>query len=170
MAMREVPLFVTETAARNPSRGAPRYRISLVKEAGSVYITSKPIVAASQVFEVARDLFEGIDREAFYVLCLDNKGKIIGVNLASLGTLSASIIHPREVFKPAILLNAAGIICTHNHPSGDPAPSAQDNDLTRRLVQAGIVLGLFVKDHVICGEDAFFSYEEHGLIETYKEA
>ncbi len=171
--MREVPVLITEIQGarqKNPSKRVPRYTISLVKEAGSVYVTAKALVSARLVFEVASDLFEGYDREAFYVICLDTKAKVIGINLVSLGTLSGSLVHPREVFKAAILLNASKIICAHNHPSGDPSPSAQDNELTLRIVAAGRLMGIFVLDHVICGEDNFFSYEEHGLISKYDES
>lgn len=165
MAMREVPLFiVSQSRARNPSRGAPRYRISLIKESGSVYVTSKPISTAEDVFNVSRRFFEDADREAFYVLCLDNKSKIIGVNLVSTGTLSASLVHPREVFKAAILLNSATIISVHNHPSGDPTPSVHDRDLTQRLVDAGVIMGIALKDHVVVADDGFFSFSEQGVL------
>lgn len=164
MQTRKVPLLITEIRRRNPSHRTPRYRISLVKEAGSVYTTARPITSARQVFEISKTFFEDADREGFYILCLDPKGRIIGINLVAIGSLGVTIIHPGEVFKAAILLNSASIISVHNHPSGDPTPSRHDNELTERLVQAGVLLGIPLKDHVICGEDDFFSYEERGLI------
>ena len=172
-ATHEVPVFFTmpapPTARKNPSSRAPRYRISLVKEAGGVYVTSRPINDPKIVYEMAKAMFEDSDRESFYAICLDMKNKIIGVNLVSLGALASAIIHPREVFKAAILLNAAKIICAHNHPSsGDPAPSSDDNRVTARLVSAGKLLGIFVIDHVICGESNYYSYQEHGLIAKYE--
>jgi DNA repair protein RadC len=168
MKMQRVPFIVTEVRrrnrARNPSNRAPRYRIALVKESGSAYVTSKPITTPRQVYDAVRGLFEVSDREMFYVLCLDQKAKIIGVNLVSIGALSATVVHPREVFKAAILLNSAAIICAHNHPSGNPTPSAQDNELTTRLVAGGVILGIFLRDHVVCGEDGFFSYADQGML------
>jgi len=172
---REVPFLVTELPGEsvasskrtNPVR-APRYKISLVKEAGSMYVTSKPIHSGAMIFEQASTLFEDIDREAFYIICLDGKLKVIGVNLVSLGTLNASLVHPREVFKAAILLNAAAIICAHNHPGGDPFPSGQDRDLTQRLVTAGVLLGIFIKDHVVIGDKSYYSFADHDLIAAYE--
>lgn len=170
--MREVPVLITEfegpARQRNPSMRAPRYTISLVKEAGSVYVTARPLVSAKLAFEVVKDLFEGFDREAFYVICLDTKSKIIGVNLVSVGSLSSSLVHPREVFKAAILLNSSKIVIAHNHPSGEPRPSEQDNSLTLRLVAAGNLMGIAVLDHIVCGEDNYFSYAETGLIAAYE--
>lgn len=167
--MPEVPLLITEAAAKNPRYRAPRYKISLVKDGGSVYATAKPLTNMRLVYDLAQELFEEIDREAFYVFCLDGKLKVIGVNLVSLGTLDAAIVHPREVFKAAILLNASSIICAHNHPSGNPQPSGQDAQLTSRLVAAGTILGIPLNDHVICGEDSYFSFNERGMIATYEQ-
>ncbi len=169
-SMQQVPLLITEVRRENPSNRAPRYKISLVKEAGSVYVTARPIHDPRVVFEMAQMLFEEADREAFYVICLDAKSKVIGVNLVSLGSLSNAIIHPREVFKVAILLNSSSIICVHNHPSGDPEPSRDDTALTARLVSGGELLGISVRDHIVCGETNFFSYQEHGMIDAYKSA
>ncbi len=162
--MIEIPVVITEFARENPSPRVPRYSISLIKEAGSIYITSKPIIHAGMIKDQLQELFEGLDREAFYVVCLDAKLKAIGVNMVSVGTLSASIVHPREVFKAAILMNAASIICVHNHPSGDPLPSMQDRELTQRLVTAGKLLGIRINDHVIVGENAYYSFTERGIM------
>jgi DNA repair protein RadC len=164
MPMHRVPLLITEIRRRNPSHGAPRYKIALVKEAGSVYITSKSLTTPRQVYEAVAKLFEGADRELFYVLCLDTKSKIIGVNLVTLGWLTGATIHPREVYKAAILLNASAIICVHNHPSGNPAPSQADGDITHRLFSAGEILGIPLKDHVIVGENNYFSYTDTGSL------
>lgn len=165
--MHEVPVLVTEIEGqarqRNPASRAPKYRISLVKDAGSMYVTSKPITSARMIVERLQELFEDFDREAFYVLCLDKKLRIIGVNLVSIGSLSLSLVHPREVFKAAILLNSSSIICVHNHPSsGNPAPSADDVLITERLSEAGNILGIHLQDHVIIGENAYHSFQEQG--------
>jgi DNA repair protein RadC len=103
------------------------------------------------------------DREAFIVLLLDVKHRVIAEEVVSIGILDGSLIHPREVFKAAIVANAAALIVAHNHPSGDPKPSGQDAEVTRRLRKAGEVLGIPVVDHVIVGSTgAHFSFREGG--------
>jgi DNA repair protein RadC len=104
------------------------------------------------------------DREHFVVLYLDRKGGLIVKEHVSVGGLHSSIVHPREVFKTAVKRSAASIILAHNHPSGDPAPSREDIDITRRLVEAGRLMGIEVLDHVIIGENIYCSLKEKGLI------
>jgi len=107
------------------------------------------------------------DREAFVALFLDVRGRmIVPPYLVSLGTVSASLVHPRELFRPAIELSAYSIIVAHNHPSGDPRPSEEDLDLTRRLHKAGDLLGITILDHLVLTEaDAFFSIRAEGWLE-----
>jgi DNA repair protein RadC len=95
---------------------------------------------------------------------LDSKNRLIGVNFVSQGGLSSSIVTPESVFKPAIIANSPAIICTHNHPSSDPAPSREDRECTSRLVKAGAVLGIRVLDHVICGATKFYSFADAGML------
>jgi DNA repair protein RadC len=95
-------------------------------------------------------------------LLLDIKNKVIGINTVSIGNLNSSIVHPREVFKPAILSNAASILLAHNHPSGDPEPSREDVAITTRLVEAGKILGIDVIDHLILGDGCYHSLKEAG--------
>lgn len=104
------------------------------------------------------------DREHFRVLYLDRKGGLIFVEDVSIGSLHSAIVHPREVFKTAVKRSAASIILVHNHPSGDPTPSNEDIDITRRLIEAGNVLGIEVLDHVIIGEGRYCSLKSKGLI------
>jgi len=104
------------------------------------------------------------DREHFIVLYLDRKGGLIVKEHVSVGGLHSSIVHPREVFKTAVKRSAASIILAHNHPSGDPAPSREDIDITRRLVEAGGIMGIEVLDHVVIGENTYCSLKEKGLI------
>ena len=139
----------------------PRYTLQLVP--GHVR-PDPPVVIrdSARAASILRPLFQGLDREQFLVACLDAKHAIIGVNVVSIGSLTLSIVHPREVFKPAILLNSAAIICSHNHPSGDPAPSAEDRVLTARLRQAGDLIGITVLDHLILGDDRTFSFADQG--------
>jgi proteasome lid subunit RPN8/RPN11 len=101
------------------------------------------------------------DREHFYVLHLNSKLQIIGKEIISIGTLTDSIIHPREVFKGAILNNSAAIICVHNHPSGDPKPSQVDIEITKRLKQTGDIIGISVLDHMIIGSQGFISLHDY---------
>jgi DNA repair protein RadC len=102
--------------------------------------------------------------EVFAILCLSTKHRVIAYHEVSRGTLDATLVHPREVFKAALLSNAASIILTHNHPSGDPTPSPDDHQLTRRLVDAGRLIGVEVLDHIIVGEGRYFSFREGGRL------
>jgi DNA repair protein RadC len=104
------------------------------------------------------------DREHFMVLYLDRKGGLIVKEDVSVGGLHSSIVHPREVFKTAIKRSAASIILAHNHPSGDPSPSREDIEITRRLVEVGHLMGIEVLDHVVIGENTYCSLKEKGLI------
>ena len=137
----------------------PRYRVCLVPDSRH----ASPLILIHNSTDGAaalRPFFAGLDREQFLVACLDAKHAIIGVNVVSLGSLTLSIVHPREVFKPAILMNSAAIICAHNHPSGDPAPSSEDRVLTTRLRQAGDLLGITILDHIILGDERTFSFAD----------
>lgn len=118
----------------------PIYKVELVREASQPATANR--ISSSQV---AADIFatylDGVDREHLVVAMLDTKNKVIGINTVSVGTLNQSVVHPREVFKPAILSNAAGIILAHNHPSGDPTPSHEDQVVTGRIVRAASCSG-----------------------------
>ena len=103
-------------------------------------------------------------REHFLVLPLTSKNQVLMVADVSVGTLTNTLVHPREVYEPAIRCGAAHIVLAHNHPSGDPAPSAEDHRLTRQLKEAGALLGIPVTDHVILGGAAFFSFSEEGML------
>ena len=139
----------------------PRYTLQLVP--GSPRPDPPVLIRDSaRAATILRPLFHGLDREQFLVACLDAKHAIIGVNVVSIGSLSFSIVHPREVFKPAILLNSAAIICAHNHPSGDPEPSSEDRVLTARLRQAGDLIGITILDHIILGDDRAYSFADQG--------
>ena len=107
---------------------------------------------------ILENFFEDLDREMFIVLCLDASKHPTGINIVAVGSLTSSIVVPREVFKPAILCNAASIIVAHNHPSGNIEASRADKELTKRLVKTGRQLGIEVNDHIIFG-DAFNSLQ-----------
>ena len=102
--------------------------------------------------------------EQFGVVLLDTKHRVLRCTVLSIGTLDASIVHPREVFREAVAAGAAAIVLFHNHPSGDPEPSRDDTRLTERLVAAGVLMGIDVIDHVILGDARYFSYREKGSI------
>lgn len=104
------------------------------------------------------------DREHFVILHLDSRNRVTGHETVSIGSLNASIVHPREVFKGAILVSAASIICLHNHPSGDLTPSREDITMTNRLKEAGDLLGIEVLDHLIVSHEGFISFKDKGLL------
>lgn len=105
-------------------------------------------------------------QEVFRVLLLNGKHRLLGMVDVSRGTLTQSLVHPREVFGPAIRTPSAAIIIVHNHPSGDPAPSVEDREVTRRLAKAGQLLGIPLLDHVVVAEKGYRSMREDGIIET----
>ena len=104
------------------------------------------------------------ERERFLVLCLNTRNELVREIVVSVGSLSASIVHPREVFKPALASSAASLVIAHNHPSGDPAPSREDREVTRVLAEAGRLLDVPLHDHVIIGADSYYSFRDAGLL------
>lgn len=102
--------------------------------------------------------------EVFYVLTLNSQGRVVSCQEVTRGILNSSLVHPREVFRLAIAEGAAGIVVAHNHPSGDPTPSADDRNVTRQLVDSGRVLDIPVYDHVVLGGDRYVSFSETGLL------
>jgi DNA repair protein RadC len=105
-----------------------------------------------------------LTKEHFVCLFLNTKNRLIFKEIISIGSLNAAIVHPREVFRAAIKRCSASLICAHNHPSGDPTPSPEDSNLTKRLVSAGEIIGIEVLDHIIIGENSFVSLKERGLM------
>lgn len=120
--------------------------------------------SSEDVYRHFRDHLGGEKRELFYVVLLNNKNRKIREVKISEGSLTASLVHPREVYNPVIRDSAAAVIFVHNHPSGDPAPSPEDIDITRRLKEVGDVMGIRVLDHVVIGHDRFFSFNDKGMI------
>ncbi|MEW8978457.1 MAG: DNA repair protein RadC [Symbiobacterium sp.] len=116
------------------------------------------------VYEYLAPRLAHLTREEFHVILLTAKNHVIAVECVSEGTLTASLVHPREVFKAAIRRSAHAVILAHNHPSGDPTPSREDREITRRLVQAGRVIGIEVLDHVVVGKGRYISFRERGLL------
>ena len=115
------------------------------------------------VFEYLREKIGKEKKEHFTIICLDIRNSLLADDV-SIGTLSASLVHPREVFKKAILNNASHVVVAHNHPSGNPSPSEEDILTTKRLVEAGKILGIAVIDHIIVTQNDFVSLKEQGVI------
>lgn len=140
------------------------YELRVVRERREGYGPAHRIKDAADVYNAFREHYTPLDREQFVVLLLDGKNKVTAFNTVSTGTLTAALVHPREVFLPAILGGAAALILVHNHPSGDPEPSAEDRAITERLKQAGELLGIKVLDHVVIGDGCYRSFAEQNLI------
>ena len=141
----------------------PRFRVTLVRDNRAVP-PSSPLITSATAAAILRPLFAGLDREQFLVCGLDAKHSIIGVNIVSIGSLTLAIVHPREVFKPLILMNACAWICAHNHPSGDTAPSQEDRVLTSRLRQGAELLGITLLDHLILADERCYSFADQGWL------
>jgi len=137
-------------------RLTPIYRFQLVRERSEPY--TAPLRTADQVADLARTLLPDDAREHFVCLLLDARNRLTGAVTISVGSLTASLVHPREAFRAAIAAAASAVLFVHNHPSGDPTPSAEDNDLTRRLWEGGKLLGIRVLDHVILGDNTSRHY------------
>ena len=147
-----------------PAGGAVQLvRVGLVRDAGALKggrdVVSRPSDVARWLTDIRTS-----DREQFVCLHLNARHQVNALEVVSIGTLNASLVHPREVFKGAILNNAAGVILAHNHPSDDPTPSNEDQALTQRMQQAGAIMGIEVLDHVIVGPDSFLSMKETNLM------
>jgi DNA repair protein RadC len=121
------------------------------------------ISTAQDVFNFFKDKFKDEKQENFYILMLNPRNHIIKDEFITKGVLDAAIIHPREIFKPAIKNSASKIILVHNHPSGDSSPSPEDLDITEQIIEVGNKIGIKVIDHVIIGRDSWWSWIERGL-------
>lgn len=131
----------------------------------SVYIANRPVIQhPGDVASLLMDEMRYLDREHFRTICLNTKNRVLAIDNVAVGSLNASLVHPREVFKGPVKRSAAAIILVHNHPSGDPSPSLEDIQVTRRLVEAGRLLGIEVLDHLILGDGFFISMKEKGLL------
>jgi DNA repair protein RadC len=126
----------------------------------SVTLEKKRINQAELVFEYYKSYFSKTSQEHFYCIYVDNQKRFIKESLLFVGTLNQSLVHPREIFKEAYLVDASGIICVHNHPSGVVIPSREDIHLTNRLKEIGLLLGIPILDHVIIGYDSYYSFFE----------
>ena len=142
-----------------------RYDVRLVRD-GRISIMEAPVIirTPSDALPVLEAELSELAYERFIALALNTKNHVNAVLPVSSGSLNASIVHPRELFQRAILSNCASLIIAHNHPSGDPTPSSEDIQLTRRLVEAATILDIPILDHVILGYGKWMSFRERGLI------
>ena len=141
--------------------GIPRYRVTLVRE-GRALPATESVQTSEGAAAILLPLFAHLDREQFLICGLDAKHRLIGINVVSTGSLNLTIVHPREVFKPLILMNAGAWICAHNHPSSDITPSPEDRALTKRLREAGELFGITLLDHLILAEERYYSFADQG--------
>ena len=137
--------------------------IKMVKESSFQYL-ARQILSPNDAYEMIKEQLEGLDRGQFIIACLNTKNEPTNITVVSVGTLNKAIVHPREVFKTAILSNASSIMAFHNHPSGDTTPSQHDIELTQRLYEAGNLLGIKLVDHLIIGDGTFTSLKEQGYL------
>ena len=119
---------------------------------------------SSMIYDYFSNILSDKKQEHFYCIYVDTKGKYIDKKCLFVGTINSSVVHPREVFKEAYLLSASGIICVHNHPSGDSSPSKEDKNITKKLKEISIIHGINFIDHIIIGNDNYFSFYENDML------
>ncbi|MGP0585559.1 JAB domain-containing protein [Paenibacillus timonensis] len=147
-----------------PAKRIQIVSLRMVRERTSILYPQRKITRPEDAASLFRQFFGDCDREMFCILTLDTKNQPTAMHEVSCGTLNASLVHPRETFKLAILSNAASIIGCHNHPSGDPTPSPEDIELTERIRDAGTLMGIELLDHIVLGHRNFVSLKERGLM------
>lgn len=156
--------LVSEERSRVPV--AKRFSVvsvKLVKESSLLY-KGISVKSPEDGYNLLKYFLEDKDREYFIVAALDIKNQPVSIQVCHVGSLNACIVHPREVMKSAILSNAASIIVGHNHPSGHIIPSEEDHNVTKRLKEAGEIIGIELLDHIIVGDQSFMSFQERGYL------
>ncbi|MEK3879503.1 RadC family protein [Paenibacillus sp. FSL M7-0420] len=139
--------------------------IELGRRMANSRLTGPVIIRSPQdAAEILTEQLRYLQKEHFICLFLNTKNHVIAQETLSMGSLNASIVHPREVFRAAMKCSSAAIICAHNHPSGDPTPSPEDISLTSRLMQAGEIVGIDVLDHLVIGDSSYVSLKEKGYM------
>ena len=143
-----------------------KYRLELVKEESHKYEVETRISCPKDIYEVLTKVcrIQCNAEEVFILITLNTKNIVTGYFEVHRGTINTSLVHPREVFKRALLNNASNIMVAHNHPSGDPNPSKEDLQITERLKEAGNLLGINLLDHIIVGDDKYISLKEKGVL------
>lgn len=147
-----------------PAKRVGIVSLKLVKE-NSVLYETRTIRSPYDAYKLIKNFLIDSDREKFVVACLDTKNQPVNISVVSIGSVNSAIVHPREVFKVAMLSNASKIICFHNHPSGNLKCSKEDENITNRLKECGEILGIELVDHIIVGDnDKYFSFKENCMM------
>src|SRR5699024_788886 len=146
-----------------PAKRVDIISLRMVKESSLLY-KDRCIRSPEDGYQLLKQFLGDVDREYFVVVCLDTKNQPTAINICHIGSLNASLVHPREVMKPAILSNAASILVGHNHPSGQAKPSQEDINVTKKLVESGKIIGIDLLDHIVMGEGSFVSLKEKGYV------
>jgi len=156
-------------ATRTTKQMAENYQ-SMMEQASAYIAVKKPVMSQpSEVAAFMGPVVQGMEQEGFFILLLNTKNALIKMVTATIGIVDRTLIHPREVFRQAILENATRIILTHNHPSGDSTPSVQDISSNRQIVEAGKIIGIEILDHVVIGQKigdskGYTSFRESNLM------
>lgn len=159
----QLSLFKEKPEKIKPAKRINIVSLKLVRESSILY-KERRILSPEAAYKLLKEFLVDSDRERFVVVCLDTKNQPTAINICHVGSLNASIVHPREVMKAAILSNSASIIVGHNHPSQDPTPSREDIEVTKRLVEVGRIIGIEVIDHLVVCEEKYVSLKEKGYI------
>lgn len=147
-----------------PAKRIDIVTLKTVKERSILYPERK-VSSPEKAAELIRPFIEDSDREMFMVLYMNTKNEPVGLHTVSIGTINAALVSPPEVFKAALLSNAAALIVFHNHPSGHIQPSKEDINITKRLTEAGQILGIHVTDHIIIGDEGkYYSFKEENQL------
>lgn len=143
-----------------------RYTVTTFKVRLEVAEGGHRAAGSEDVARIAKPIFADLnaDKEHFVLLVLNNKNRVNGYKVISTGSLTGAIVRPADVYRAALHLAAAAVVFVHNHPSGNPAPSPEDQEITRRLKECGEMLGIRVLDHVILGADCYYSFSDKGLL------
>ena len=153
--------YATKTLRMRVMR--PVFSREIIREDMPVYIATDRFTSPQQVYKMFSDLVQET-REHFLCIHLDGKNRIICLDRVAVGSLNQCVVHVRDLFKSAVLSSAAAVILIHNHPTGDPAPSSEDLSITKRLKEAGDLIGISVLDHIIIGDGQYKSFAESGLL------
>ncbi|WP_333562579.1 JAB domain-containing protein [Clostridium baratii] len=156
--------MITVDKKKIPAKRVGIVSLKLIKE-NSVLYETRTIRSPYDAYKLIKNFLIDSDREKFVVACLDTKNQPVNISVVSIGSVNSAIVHPREVFKVAMLSNASKIICFHNHPSGNLKCSKEDENITNRLKECGEILGIELVDHIIVGDnDKYFSFKENCMM------
>ena len=144
------------------NRGLDLVRIRMIPD--RKLVSQTPVSTPEEAVDLITREFSDLDREVFMILNMTCHLQVINLDVCSVGTLNYTVVHPRDVFKSSILSNASSVLLIHNHPSGDPSPSAEDSAVTEQVRQAGELTGIRLADHIIIGDTTYYSFKEWGIL------